>query len=682
MARDDAGLTRLGPLGKGAMGEVTLAQEVDLRRRVAVKSLRAELAGDPAVVERFLREVRVTAQLDHPNIVPVYQMHGVDIGSPTYSMKLIQGQTLRELITGLQERVAAGEPIPPELSRTVRLHHFLKVCDAVHFAHDGGYMHRDLKPPNIMIGPHNEVYVMDWGIARALDGPPDSEIQVAALAETEPELLVERTRHGAILGSPPYMSPEQARGEQDRLGAHSDQYSLGLILFELVCLSRAIPGKRARHVLKHARAGTLAPVASAVAGETVPRELQAIIETATATDPEDRYPSVAALADDLRRFMADEPVVAAPDNRVQAVERWLGHHKHTALLTIAALLLAVLASSTALSLRNQSLQRDAAQREASLQQVLAQVAAEGQEIEEQFLSVAGLVHGLASAAEQLLVHGADSDAPVFFEDDFADPQTAPADLGPSARYRRDISLDQPVFVLAPGIDPDRVVVDLRRLLPLRHHLRRMMLRSSSEGALERERAVQDRILRVDGVPLVWAYVGLEAGVQVSFPGKSGYPDDFDPRLRPWYGLSRNHHGPRWGNPYMDALGMGRLLPCTMALHDEQGRLLGVAGVEMTFETIQGRLMDLGGFPGATAMHLLDEHGRVVISTAQGSVEVDGTGALALPPFGDPALVSAVIKGESGALTLDPDRLVVFIRLAMLDWTFAVEGPVDALLGVR
>jgi len=133
---------------------------------------------------------------------------------------------------------------------------------------------------------------------------------------------------------------------------------------------------------------------------------------------------------------------------------------------------------------------------------------------------------------------------------------------------------------------------------------------------------------------------------------------------------------------MDALGMGRLLPCTMAVNGPDGALLGVVGVEMTFETLQARLMDLHGYPGATAAHLLDEHGRIVISTAAGPVEVDESGALVLPSFRDSDLVGAVIKGESGSLLLDDGTLVVFIRLAMLDWTFAVEGPAEDLLGMR
>ncbi len=680
MASDDGALTPLEPLGKGAMGEVFRAEDPDLRRRVALKTLRPQLAGDPGVVDRFLREVRVTARLDHPNIVPVYRLREGP-GGPTYTMKLIEGQTLRQVIKDLQATVEAGQPLPDEWSRAARLHHFLKVCDAIDYAHDQGFIHRDLKPPNIMIGPHNEVYVMDWGIARALDGPPDSAVAVDTVAEHEPERMVERTQQGVILGSPPYMAPEQALGHQERLGPGSDQYSLGLILYELVCLKRAVPGRRAHNVLQSAREGLVSPCESAVPGEPVPRELRAIIARATATEPAARYPSVGALAEDLRRFMADEPVDAAPDNRVQAAERWLAHHKQTALLTIAVLLLAVLGSTTALSMRNQALQRAAAQREASLQRVIARVAAQGQEIEEQFLSVAGLVQGLAASAEQLLVHGVQAETPLYFEADFLDPLRAPADLAPSSRYRRDISLEHPVFVLAPGIGVDAVVPTLLRLTPLRKHLRRMMLRSGGGGSLERDRSVQDRVLRVDGVPLVWAYVGLQDGVHLSFPGKAGYPDAYDPRVRPWYVGSTQATEPLWGNAYMDALGMGRLLPCTMAVRDPQGALLGVVGVEMTFETLQQRLMDLHGLPGATAAHLLDAHGRVVISTAQSASDVDQSGALVLAPYRDADLVSAVIKGESGSLVLDDGVLVVFIRLAMLDWTFAVEGPQADLLGV-
>ncbi|HSB60605.1 MAG TPA: serine/threonine-protein kinase, partial [Vicinamibacteria bacterium] len=153
----------LGTAGRGAMGTVQVARDVDLLRKVALKQLAPEFAGDRGATARFIREVQVTAQLDHPHIVPVYGLEASAGGRPAYTMKLVQGRTFVELIRDTQAFYEEGKAPIEGLSLPARLEYFLKVCDAVHYAHERGVIHRDLKPANLMLGQYNEVYVMDWG---------------------------------------------------------------------------------------------------------------------------------------------------------------------------------------------------------------------------------------------------------------------------------------------------------------------------------------------------------------------------------------------------------------------------------------------------------------------------------------------------------------------------------------
>jgi len=249
--------TILESIDEGAMGEILLARDNKLHRIVAYKKIHPRIAEIPSYLGRFFMEAQVTAQLQHPSIVPVYGLMVTDdiVG---YAMKLINGITLKGLIRETQQQYDEhGEP-DEHHTLHARLEHFLKVCDAMHYAHRKGVVHRDLKPLNIMIGPYNEVYVMDWGIAKIVkvdEGTFEGVTQKVSSDEVEREM--DKTAIGQVMGTPPYMSPEQASGEHDILDHRSDLYSLGLILFELVTLYRAINGKDADEIMMKARRGII-----------------------------------------------------------------------------------------------------------------------------------------------------------------------------------------------------------------------------------------------------------------------------------------------------------------------------------------------------------------------------------------------------------------------------------------
>ncbi len=672
----------LGLLGKGAMGEVHLAQQRDLKRKVAVKRLRPQHAQSDRMLDRFLREVQITAQLDHPNIVPIYAIEYDDEDAPVAAMKLVQGHTLREFLKRTLD-LRLAEQIDPEHSLPRRLDLFLKLCDALAYAHERGIVHRDLKPDNVMIGGWGEVYVMDWGIARSVR-EPDEDLHIGAAWEAEGG-SDERTGDfgselGAVIGTPRYMSPEQARGDA-ALDTRSDQYSLGLLLFELVALRPANPGTNAKEAVEAALEGRLAPLEHAVPGVPIPAELRAIVQRATQAQPEDRYSSVAELGQDVRRYLDGEAVLARPDNPLQATMRWISRNRASALVLILALVVTALLAVTWSLVRQESVRQEAALRQEHLGAALTQVAERAGAIDEEFLRLQGLLRELGGAAHQAMTLPPPESVSYTLDSQFDDPAQAPADFGPSTRYGKAISTDAAVIRLAPALVLEDVEDQVRRLAHLRTDFQRLMLASHDERDAFLPPDRRRHAIAEQGVPIVWAFFASEQGVHAAFPGKGGYGADYDPRQRPWYRLSAHKAGPQWGNPYVDAQGQGMLLPFTMSVYDEQGVLAGVAGMELTFRYLIDNLLELPSLPGVQETFLVTDTGRVVVRSGAGSdfsESLTADGALQLRTLDDPEVVAAMAQGKSGH-RLDGDRLVAWQRMHALGWFYVARADRHAVL---
>jgi serine/threonine protein kinase len=702
---------RLGDLlGKGGMGRVFRATDPVLGRDVAFKQLTE--TREPEVRARFIREARITAQLDHPHIVPIHVLEASADGAHLgYAMKLVEGETLAQLIKGSAARQSAGAAPDAAHAPTTLLEHFLKVCDAIAFAHSRGVLHRDLKPANVMVGPYNEVYVMDWGVARrfgkvdAGDAADDAEWPESV--PDEPAL----TRVGQIVGTPRYMSPEQAKGQNDRLDGRSDLYSLGVILFELVSLRKAVPGETGRAALASAAEGRMVALEHIVPGKTIAPELAAIIRRATARAPEGRYPDVPALADDVRRYLRGEAVLAWPDPPLQRVARWMGRHRQAAVaVVLGAIALTSVVGGVAVYRESRAEQaRAAAERESARATLAAQtrgarrtaylgrVAEQAHRIDGEFVKLERALEGLRTAAVWALTgpEPAGEPAPLYFAEDFAVEARRPPDFGRTA-YRWPVSVSHPVIGLAPSARSQReaLMPTLRRLGPLRHHMQQMFVEAATGGLTSAEPEKTRRIIAERRGPIDYAYVCLPEGVHFMLPGMDALPPDYDVRTAGFYQISDHQHGKRWGAPYIDsttdAEGDDLVLPCTEGLWAPDGRFLGVAGVEITVTKMVSTALALPDLP-TLRQSLLRGDGKKVIDTFDAGRRFPNASgkdeAMVLADFDLPAVVDAVKKGGSGVLEVERTIegrarpvLVAYVPLTVLGWYYVVEADPEVALG--
>lgn len=334
----------LRPHARGGLGEVFVAEDLELHREVALKEIQTRFADDLASRTRFLLEAEVTGGLEHPGIVPVYGLGQYADGRPFYAMRFIKGDSLKDALAQFHacdwKRRELGE-------RTVAfrklLGRFVDVCNAIAYAHSRGVLHRDLKPANIMLGKYGETLVVDWGMAKAVDHqatlPLDEQpLRPASSSGTS------KTVPGMVVGTPQYMSPEQAVGRLDRIGPASDVYSLGATLYCILTGQPPFSDTETDKVLHKVRLGDF-PRPRKIKRQ-VQRALEAICLKAMARAPQDRYPSPRALADDIEDWLADEPTsVASAERVVDRTRRWFRRHKTVATGVVVLLLTAVAALS-------------------------------------------------------------------------------------------------------------------------------------------------------------------------------------------------------------------------------------------------------------------------------------------------------------------------------------------------
>jgi len=381
-------------IARGGMGSIVKLFDRDIRRPVAMKVILED--EDPERVERFIEEAQITGQLEHPNIIPVYEIGVNARGKAYFTMKLVRGESLEDLFIRLAEGDREARERYP-LTRLIQI--FLKVCDAVAFAHSRGIVHRDLKPENVMVGRFGEVLVMDWGLSKVLSDRPD-----APAGQTDPpdpdkvhtlqwdtscngtgenaasdqvdQGTSARTLDGEVMGSPSFMPPEQASGKVDRIDERSDVWALGAILYGVLCQEPPHAGDDILKVLNKAVLGDVVPPSRRVPWHAVPSELEAVCMRCMARHQEDRYPSVEALIEDVQAYLERRLVSAYRYGLGERISRWVQRHPAASVgMGVATVLLAFGATLTVFLVKQAEIARIEAE-EAQAGQAVAEAKAE------------------------------------------------------------------------------------------------------------------------------------------------------------------------------------------------------------------------------------------------------------------------------------------------------------------
>lgn len=303
-------------LARGGMGAIVETLDTDIKRDVVTKILLRNDSKEAII--KFIEEAQITGQLEHPNIVPVYDLGVNDEGFAYFTMKRVRGETLLRIVEKLRKKDPAYLIKYP---LEVLLEIILKVCDGVAFAHQKGVLHRDLKPENIMVGEFGEVLTMDWGLAKVMgkdQATEKIESLDVALKTIRNDKGKSKTLEGTIAGTPEYMSPEQAKGQIDQLTVRSDIYSLGAVLFTVLAQRLPVDGKSPQETLKKVVKGELNEIQ-----EEVPPELNAIIYKAMAYNPDDRYQSVFDFKEDLINYLRGYSVSAKEDTFFEVAVKYI-----------------------------------------------------------------------------------------------------------------------------------------------------------------------------------------------------------------------------------------------------------------------------------------------------------------------------------------------------------------------
>jgi serine/threonine-protein kinase len=643
----------LGPLAVATTGEVVVARDDRLGRNVAYKRLPSELASVPELVARLRREARMVASLEHPSIAPVHELVA-DGDTVAYAMRLGEGRPLSKVLAEARADVERLGGVVDERKLSARLEVFLAVCDAVGFAHGKRVVHRDLEPRHVLVGAHHDVLVLGWDHARVV-GEPDPASRGASVAPPP-------SGASPVVGNLAYVAPEQAERRDADVDARSDVFALGLLLQEIATLQPARVADDDEGLLAAARAGDRVPMARLASGEPAPRALAALVAKAAAPRRQDRYPSAASLAADVRAFLAGEPVSAHEEGGLERLGRLAARRAPMILRLGLVGAIVTLASVGALAAREL---QHAAARERDAQRTSALVLGAA----EQGRVLDACFHRARAEAAVLAARAADAlDGPdlgplrTYASRDFDEPARAPSDLLPSRSYGGSVSLAHASIHVADGAGPDAAADLVTRLGHLRGALERAVV--DGAGLVTPPPAGELRRLILDqGVPLQRARVALESGVAIAWPGMgaASFGGELAARAE---AAAEKARGARFVGPLRDHPGPGLVEVAVASVLDARGARRGVATVEVALDWVRAVALAPTS-PWVSETLLLDEGGAVVLRRARGTEAASSAPAPAEVRAALASRHAARVGFEAGGAR----KVAALCPLDSIGWTF-------------
>lgn len=672
-------------IAAGGQGILSRGMDITLKRQVAIKSLRPEFCGNAKQRHSFIAEARVTAQLEHPSIVPVYSLHSEQDNGLSVTMKMIRGRTLQSYLNRIKilyKRHGIASYDEKKALRA-RLEIFLKICDALEYAHSRNVMHCDLKPENIMIGEYHEAYLMDWGISHPIKG-----------GKYDPKNWV---RHEKVLGTPRFLSPETLRGEY--CDERADIYAMGLILYEIVTLNEAFTGKNAEEIIENVRQYRMNPVRHCFRYAIDP-DLKAIILKAAAYDANDRYFSIKAFAGDIRKFLRSEEVSARPDNFVRKIFRFcIMRHGKAMVITALLCLLAAVASVASQLLDTIQSERRETQRRAVIGQTFIDGLVTSYNFENEISNLENTLDGCAQAFIYLLdkkIHI----TPSATETGAAFPikeyeKNPPSSFRYHTKYGCELDFDHIGYLIQKDADMSNFSHRLKAASELLKGCRDIMLGSTFGNRLTRHnREELMKNLMENGVPVSLTYFAFKDGIYFCYPGK--IYKHFDARERLWYKNRINPAVPSsgWSTPYLNANETGLVITYSVRLETPENEIIGVAAVDMDLsyllsEISRKRDKDNAGIVEKT---FIDESGSVIITTnselsrkaVNGYLEAKGGGAPGFP-YPDQTLIRQFRQHQNGYLQRVENGktyIYVYSKCKTVNWIYFEKIDLDTAIKAR
>lgn len=570
-------------IAEGAQGIVMTGFDKSLKRNIVVKSTKSYKDKEHAIKDKnfFVSEARIMAQLDHPSIAPIYGMFSDDENKLHLAMKHIHGKTMKDYLQGIsilyqQEGV---EKYTEKDSILNRIEYLIRVCEAVDYAHCKGVIHRDLKPENIIIGSHGEIYVMDWGLACLL--APEQSPGSQHLTEIGLHLRCE------LAGTPCYIAPELIRG--GLTSPQSDVFSLGMILFEIVTLTRAVPGETINEVFRNILKRNYNPFKHRFLKTKLSDDLNAIIAKATSPALSRRYESANDMAKDLRSYLMRKETVARPDNFLRKCLRGIGNHAViTSSVILSSLLLLTVIALYGLHSQNILINKQKT-REAMLTHFQYKLIKRSDKLNYAIRYFENQLTNLANHCKYILS---------------AKANTVNAGYIYSLAYSGKTESNSTVKDSMNLTDKKKSILSqiLKHMLSVSNlKFKDQASKSAKQAAVDKEK------------PIVGVFVGLKNGSILAYHGDKNYSKKCCPTKRSSYkdALKKND-AISWSKPFKCTICSKIVISCLRRIFDKENKELGIVGIDIDLEYIHKYLF-LHNISGMKEF-LVNRNGEVILSS--------------------------------------------------------------------